>query len=73
MTVDLSESTLVDEFTDGLEVGFTVGNVRGDQVEHGRGSLGQTNENTVVDLEETEKDEDLSWLGGNLVDTDDDG
>lgn len=33
------------------------------------GSLGDTNEDTVVDLKESEKLEDLLGLGGNLGDT----
>jgi hypothetical protein len=32
-------------------------------------SLGELDEDTVVDLEEAEKLKDLAWLGSNLVDT----
>jgi len=69
LLVDLSVSTLVDEFADGLEVGETVGNPWLDNLEHLKGSLGETNEDTVVDLEKTEELEDLAGLRSNLVDT----
>lgn len=69
LLVDLAISTLVDELLDALEVGVTVGNPRLDNLDHLSGSLGHTDEDTVVDLEKTEKLEDLARLGGNLVDT----
>jgi len=69
LLVDLSVSTLVDEFADGLEVGVTVGNPWLDNLEHLEGSLGETNEDTVVDLEKTEELEDLAGLRSDLVDT----
>lgn len=69
LAVDLGVTTLVDEVTDGLEVGGTVGDVRLDELEHLRGGLGQSDEDTVVDLEETEELQDLAGLGGNVVDT----
>ena len=37
--------------------------------EHLDGSLGQLDEDTIVDLEETQKLEGLALLGVNLVDT----
>jgi hypothetical protein len=69
LAVDLSVTALVDELTDGLEVGVTVGNVRVDDGKHLRGGLVQADEDTVVDLEKTQQLEDLAGLGGNLVDT----
>jgi len=51
LTVDLCVSSLVDEFSDSFEVDFTVGDVRADKVEHLLGSLGDSDENTVVDLQ----------------------
>ena len=59
----------VDELTDGLLVGVTVGDVGLDDLQHLDGSLGQPNEDAVVDLEETEKLESLALLGVDLVDT----
>lgn len=69
LLVDLSVSTLVDELLDGLEVGVTVGDPGLDDLEHLSGGLGNLDEDTVVDLEETQELEDLAGLGGNLVDT----
>ncbi len=69
LLVDLSVSALVDELLDGLQVGVTVGDPGLDNLEHLGGGLGGTDEDTVVDLEETEELEDLAGLGGNLVDT----
>jgi hypothetical protein len=67
--VDLSITTLVNELTNRLEVWLSVGDVWLDNLEHLRGGLGQTNKDTIVDLEKTEELEDLSRLGCNLVDT----
>jgi len=69
LLVDLAVSTLVDELLDALEVGVTVGNPRLDNLDHLHGGLGDANEDTVVDLNQTEQLEDLARLGGNLVDT----
>jgi hypothetical protein len=55
LTVDLCVSSLVDEFSDSFKVDLTVGNVRTDEVEHLLSSLGDSNENTVVDLQKSEK------------------
>lgn len=69
LLVDLSVATLVDELLDGLQVGVTVGDPGLDDLEHLGGGLGDLDEDTVVDLEETEELEDLAGLGGHLVDT----
>lgn len=69
LTVNLGVASLVDKLSDSLEVNLTVGDVRVDKVEHLLGGLGDTNEDTVVDLKESEKLEDLLGLGGNLRDT----
>ena len=69
LLVDLAVSTLVDELLDALQVGVTVGDPGLDDLDHLSGGLGNTDKDTVVDLEETEKLEDLARLGGNLVDT----
>jgi hypothetical protein len=71
LLVDLGESTLVDQFTDGLEVGFTVGDVGFNQLEHFSSGLVETDKDTVVDLQKTQQLEDLTGLGGNVVDTTD--
>lgn len=69
LLVDLSVTALVDELADGLQVGVSVGNEGLDDLQHLGGSLGELDEDTVVDLEETEKLEGLALLGVDLVDT----
>src|SRR5438132_5232250 len=69
LLVDLAVSTLVDKLADGLQVRSTVGNVGLNQLEHLSGSVGETEEDTVVDLEKTEQLENLAGLGSNVVDT----
>lgn len=69
LAVDLAISALVDELLDALEVGVTIGNPRLNNLDHLSGSLGDADEDTVVDLEKTEELKDLAGLGGNLVDT----
>lgn len=69
LLVDLAVSTLVDELLDALQVGVTVSDPGLDDLDHLGDGLGDTDENTVVDLEQTEQLEDLAGLGGNLVDT----
>lgn len=65
----LGVTALVDKLADGLEVGVTVGDERLDDLEHLGGSLGQANEDTVVDLEQTEELQGLALLRVDLVDT----
>lgn len=69
LLVGLGVTALVDELADGLQVGVTVGDEGLDDLEHLRGGLGQTNEDTVVDLKKTEELQGLALLGVNLVDT----
>jgi hypothetical protein len=69
LLIDLSVSTLVDELTNSLEVGVSVGNPWLDDLEHLESSLGHADEDTVVDLEKTEELEDLAGLWCDLVDT----
>lgn len=69
LLVDLAVTTLVKELTDGLEVGVTVGDERLDDPQHLGSGLGKLDEDTVVDLEETEELEGLALLGVDLVDT----
>jgi len=69
LPVDLGVTSLVDEFTNSLEVGFTVCNVWLNQLEHLLSSLGQSDKHTVVDLEQSEELQNLSWLWCNVGDT----
>lgn len=69
LLVDLAVSALVDELLDALEVGVTIRDPGLDNLDHLSGSLGDTDEDTIVDLEKTEELEDLAGLRRNLVDT----
>jgi hypothetical protein len=69
LLVDLSVSALVQQLTDVLVGGIAVGDVGLDDPQHLHGSLGDLDEDTIVDLEETEKLEGLALLGVDLVDT----
>lgn len=69
LLVDLAITTLVDEFTNRLEVGIAVGNEGLDNLQHLRRGLGQAHKDTVVDLEKAEELKSLALLGVNLVDT----
>jgi len=69
LAVDLGVTALVDEFADSLEVDLAVGDVGLDNVQHLGGRLGDADEYTVVDLEETEELEDLFGFGGDFGDT----
>lgn len=69
LTVDLAVSALVDELPDALQVGVAISNPRLNNLDHLSGGLGDTNEDTVVDLEKAEKLKDLARLGWDLVDT----
>lgn len=69
LLVDLAISSLVNELLDGLQVGVAVGNPRLNNLEHLSGGLGHADEDTIVDLEETEKLKDLAGLRRHLVDT----
>lgn len=67
--VDLTVTSLVDQLSHGSQVGVTVGDVRLSQLEQLRGGLGNLDENTRVDLSQTEQLQDLSWLWWDLGDT----
>jgi len=72
-TADLQVSTLVDELLDQLEGGVSPCNVWLDELEHGEGSLVQTNEDGIVDLTKTQQLEDLAGLGAHTKNTTDSG
>lgn len=61
-TIDLSETTLVDQIVDRLEVGVSPGNVGLDNTEQRKGGLVQLNEDSVVDLPQTEDLESLQQI-----------
>lgn len=66
---DLTETSLVHQLSDGGQVRVTVSNVWLSQLEQLRGSLGDLDEDTGVDLSQSQQLQDLSWLRSHLVDT----
>ena len=71
LVVDVHEPTLVDELTNRLQVGVSVGNVRLHKTKHLDGGLVQTNKGAVVHLTKTEELEDLPGLGVDSINTTD--
>jgi len=69
LLVNLSVSTLVNKFTDGLEVGGTIGDPWLDNPQHLSGGLGDADKDAIVDLDKTEQLKDFAGLGCDLVDT----
>lgn len=69
LLVNLSVSALVNKLTNSLQVGVSVCDPWLDDLQHLESGLGHADENTIVDLKETEELEDLAGLGGDLVDT----
>ena len=69
LSVDLAEAALVDKLADGVTSGVTIGDVRLDHADHVDGSAVESNDDTVVELAETEELHDLLGLGWELVDT----
>ena len=68
-SVDLAETALVDELADGVTGGVAVRDVGLNHSDHvDRGAV-QLDEDTVVELTQTEELHDLLGLGGELVDT----
>jgi hypothetical protein len=67
--VDLTAASLVDETLDGGPGGVSVGDERLDHSDHVDSGALESDENTVVELAETEEVHDLLGLGGKLVDT----
>ena len=69
LSVDLGISTLVDEVADGLQARVSPGNVRVDNTEHLDSGLVQLDEDTIIDLSQTEKLKNLAGTRVDLVDT----
>jgi hypothetical protein len=69
LLVYLSISTLVNELANALQVGVSIGDPWLDDLKHLQGSLSHADKDTIVDLEKTEKLEDLAGLWCDLVDT----
>ena len=68
-SVELAVSSLVDELLDHGAGRVTVGDEGFDHADHVDGGLVETDEDTVVELSQTEELHDLLGLGSELVDT----
>lgn len=66
---DLTVTSLVDQLSDGSQVRVTESDVWLSQLEQLRGGLGNLDENTRVNLGQSQQLHDLSWLRWNLHDT----
>lgn len=69
LLVDLTVTSLVDQLSNGRQVRVTISNVWLSQLQQFRSSLGNSDENTSVDLVQSQQLHDLSWLWWDLVDT----
>ena len=69
LLVDVGETALVDELADGLEGGVAESDVGLDNAEHLKNGLGQTDEDTIVELAQAQELQDLAGLGAHVVDT----
>ncbi len=68
---NLSETSLVDEFLDGFSGWVSEGDVWLDSSQQVGGSLVYSDENSVVDLSQSQQSEDSDWLGIKFVNTSD--
>lgn len=69
LLVDLTITSLVHQLSDGGQAWVTVSNVWLDQLDQLRGSLGDSDEHTGVDLGQSQQLQNLSWLRSNLGNT----
>ena len=69
LLVDLTVTSLVNQLSDGGVRWVTVSNVWLNELQQLRGSLGDLDEGTSVDLSQSQKLQNLSWLWWDLVDT----
>jgi hypothetical protein len=67
--VHFAISALVDQLADRLQVGIAVCDERLDNAKHFDGRLGEADEDSIVDLKESQQLQRLPLLGINLVDT----
>lgn len=67
--VDLSVSSLVDQSADVITAWVSIGDVWLNKSDHVNGGAVQSDEDSVVELSESEELHDLLLLGGKLVDT----
>jgi len=71
LSVDLAVSSLEDEFSDGFGGGVTIGDVGLNSSEHIDGGSVKFDEDTVVELSESEESHDSDGFGIEFVNTSD--
>jgi hypothetical protein len=69
LLVDLTVTSLVDQLLDGRKGWVTVSNVWLNKLQELSGGLGELDEDTSVDLQQSQQLQNLSWLWCDLVDT----
>jgi len=69
LLVDLAVPALVDELADRFQVGVAIGNVWVDNGKHLGCSLGEADENTIVNLEKPEELKNLARFRSDLINT----
>lgn len=69
LLIDLTETSLVNQLSDGRQRGVTVSDVGLSQLDQLRGGLGQSDKDTSVNLGQTQQLHDLSGLRRDLHDT----
>ena len=69
LLVNLAVAAFIDELADGLQVGVSIGDVGINNRKHLLGSLGETDKDTVIELEQSKELHDLARLWSDLVDT----
>ena len=68
-SLNFTATSLVDKLRDGLSRWVSVGNEWFNHLDHVPGGFVQFDENSVVQLSQSEKLQDLLWLWGKLSDT----
>lgn len=69
LSINFNESTFVDQFSHRLKIWVTPGNVRFTNTEHIDRGFVKFNEDSIIDLTETEQLEDFAYFRGYLVNT----
>lgn len=67
LSINLTETSLVDQLSDGFKVGVPEGDERLSNTEHFSGGFVDFDEDSIVDLSESEELHDLPGLGGDVV------
>lgn len=69
MTVNFSVTSFVHKLFNRLEIGVSPGDIRLDNSQHVDGGFVELDEDSIVDLQQTEQLQYFPYFGGNFVDT----